>query len=123
MHGFKLADVEYFHDNDFMHPLVKRCYVLLKNFVDAKGIMVNYETLGFNFTIGIFRNIKKENTDYFINVFCNNHCVTGALTLSSDDTDKYNDLLVLTPKNIEIVYLNSTGKKFERKVDVTSSIL
>ncbi len=123
MHGFKLADVEYFSVNDFMHPFIKRCYTFLRNFDDAKGVIAKYNQLGLSLSVGVFRNNKKGKVEYFINIFCNNHCVTGALTLASDNTDAYNDLLSLKPILVELVYTDDTGKHFERRVDVTESIV
>ena len=107
-----------------MHPLVKRCYTLLKQFEDAHGIVIKYNTLGLNIDFGLYRVANAaKNLEYFINIFCNNTRVTGGITIATDDTDKYNDLLSLKPTVINLLYLDESGKKYSKIVDVTSSIL
>jgi len=124
MHGFSLSDCEYFVSSDGVHPLVKRCYTLLKQFHDAHGIVIKYNTLGLSIDFGLYRvvNVVKE-LEYFINIFCNKTRVTGGITIAIDDTDKYNDLLSLKPTAINLLYLDKSGKKYSKVVDVTNSIL
>lgn len=116
MHGFSLANCEYFMENNYVHPLVGRCYTLLKQFEDAQGIVIKYNTLGLNIDFGLYRvRNKNNNLEYFINIFCNNTRVTGGITI---DTDQYNELLSLKPTVINLLYSDKS-----RVVDITNSIL
>lgn len=116
MHGFKLADCEYFVQEKLMHPLIERCFTLYRQFNDAYCIKITYDTFGLDFAISIFYIDEK----YFINTFLDNFIASFAISLV--ETERYNRILnELTPTKIEILYRK--GNKISRKIDVTDKIL
>lgn len=122
-HGFSLANCDYFAKNDYMHPLIKSAYTFLRTFGANKAILFQYNFLGMNLEFAVYSLLNRRgDIEYCINVFCNNYSISGATRLSSDDTDKFNELLALKPLKIELVDIVNKALSKDNRVDITSKL-
>lgn len=124
MHGYSLSNCDYYADNNYMHPLIKKAYIFLRTFGENKFIVFNYTVLNLDFEFIIFCELNHHgDKEYRINVLCQSKHISQSITTSNDRTEPYHELLALKPVSIKLG--NIVNNKFEirNRVDITDKIL